>query len=182
MVYDQIETAETLTQVPPCPLCHQADQVQKMETAYDRGGVRFHRPSLPPNVKALLPLVGLAVLLDGGAHLFLLSQMGGRIGFEGWPLSLQVFEVVVLLVILIIGLALSIPAFGCLINTRQETIWRYSAGNRAITRLHNLYYCQQDHVAFDARQQVVRSPADMEHFIHILPPDSAHPAVEDRME
>lgn len=177
MTTDRVETAQTLTQVPSCPLCQLADQVQKVRTAYERGLVHFQRPPTPRRVKALWPWIIAAALVYGGANFYLFAQLGGEPGFGSWPIFWQVVEVVVIEVVLLIGLVLSVLAFGHLIHTQRETTWRYPAQDE---RWHNLYYCQRDRVIFDEQRQVVRSQADMERRVRILPPDSGHPTVEDR--
>jgi hypothetical protein len=180
MAAHSIENAQTLSQVPACPLCHRTDQVQKMQTAYERGWVQVQSPPLSRRAKKGWLWVLVAVLIYGGANFYLFAQLGGGPGFGSWPLPLQILEVVIIEGVLIIGLLFSILAFARLINTRQETVWRYPAHEEDHNRWQNLYHCRRDNVIFDAQRQEVLSQAETERRLRVLPPEPGHPTVEER--
>lgn len=180
MAARQAENIQTLSQVPPCPLCHQADQVQPLQTAYERGSLQFQPPPTPRRIKALLPWIIAAVVLYGGAQLFLFVQLGGNLGFGSWPLALQILEVGVIEVVLLIGLAASVLVFGHLINTRRESVWQYPGGDQNREGWRNFYHCRRDNAIFDGRNQTVLSPFEARRLVRVLPPEPGHPTVEDR--
>ena len=176
------ENTHTLSQVPACPLCHQNDQVQKLQTAYERGLVRMQAPPLSRREKRWWLWILVAALVYGGANLYLFAQLGGGPGFGSWPLPFQILEVVIIEVVLIIGLALSVLAFARLIHTRQETVWQYPARGEENERWQNLYHCRRDNIIFDAQRQAVLSQTEMAHYSRVLPPEPGHPTVEERNE
>lgn len=180
MAANRREDAQTLSQTPACPLCHRTDQVQRIQTAYERGQVRMQPPPLSRRMKWWWLWILVTALIYGGANFYLFAQLGGGPGFSAWPLLLQILEVVIIEVVLIIGLALSILAFARLINTRQETTWQYPSREQDKQRWQGLYHCRRDNVIFDAQRQEVLSQAEIARLLRILPPEPGHPTVENR--
>lgn len=174
------DNAQTLSQVPPCPLCHLEDQVQPAQTAYERGQVRMQAPSMPRKTKIAWIWIALAVLVYGGANFYLFAQLGGGPGFGSWPVVWQVLEIVVIEIVLVVGLALSLLAFGRLLRSQRETTWVYPTQDERAAHEDNLYYCRRDNVTFDEHQHIMHSPGKGEDNIQVLPPESGHPTVEER--
>lgn len=136
-------------------------------------------PTTSRGTKVMWLWVALAVLVYGGANMYLFAQLGGGPGFASWPLPVQILEVVLVEVILVIGLVFSVLAFARFINARQETTWRYSQDEDG-PRWQGLYHCQRDHVTFDAQNQRVLSAREMGHLLRVLPPEPGRPTVEER--
>ncbi|HVU67321.1 MAG TPA: hypothetical protein VHD63_09335 [Ktedonobacteraceae bacterium] len=179
MAANRVENARTLSQVPPCPVCQRTDQVQKMQTAWERGWVHTQVPPMSRRTQWWWLLVLLAVIVYGGANFYLFAQLGGGPGFGGWPLFWQIVEVVAIEVILVIGLIFSVLAFARLINSRRETSWQYPARGQEKKVWQNLYHCRRDNVVFDVQRQEILSQDELKRRLRVLPPESEHPTGED---
>lgn len=164
MARSPAESVEKLVELPPCPRCHQTDQVQNLEAAYTKGRVHLQLPFIPKKTTRTWVWITVAAffLICALLQFFLFVQTGGPAGFGGWPIGLQVLEIAIAVVLLITLCALSFFAFGRVINAERETTWQYPANSDVAQRLQAYYHCNRDHLVFDANQQQVLSDTELE--------------------
>ena len=146
---------EAPVQVPPCPVCHQTDQVRDVQTAFDLGIERLAPPPMPRSTARMMPWIVVGFLVYLSANFYLLVQLAGPAGFSAWPLPLQILEVAAILLSVLVALALSFIAFPRVMRRDQEVARRYSAWERAMNNWHQLYYCLRDNVVFDSDQRII---------------------------
>lgn len=173
MTQNHREDLDPLIQLPTCPVCHRADQVQTVQTAYQQGMLQLQPPPSTRRSVGIWAWViaGAVVIVCAAIQFFLFVQVGGPRGFQNWPIALQVAEVVVAATLLAILTSLSLLAFGRLVNTKKETVWRYPTDEGAGDTLRQFYHCGRDNVVFDANQKKVLSPAEL----HTLLQEAAQP-------
>ena len=68
------------TQLPLCPVCHKADKVKKLETAYNEGLERFAPPPMPGKTVSVVRYMVSSMILVG-LFIFLILVLVGSESF-----------------------------------------------------------------------------------------------------
>ena len=82
----------TETQKPQCPVCHKADKVKKLETAYNEGMERFAPPPMPAKKVSVMRYMAFSMILVGIFIFFIIVLVGS----ESFGQSLELFRTGVL--------------------------------------------------------------------------------------
>lgn len=137
--------------VPVCPVCHQSDQVKKLQAAYASGVERLAPPAMPSSTFSMMRLtvIGMALVAAGA---FTILVFSGVNGLGSWAIPLQIVDIVIILIAIVAALVLSIIAFQRIGRGDLETQKRYPAWDRAMENYRRLYYCARDNVVFDPQQ------------------------------
>ena len=78
------------SQLPLCPVCHKADKVKKLETAYNEGLERFAPPPMPGKTVSVLRYMVISMILVG-LFIFLILVL---VGSESFGQGFSLFELV----------------------------------------------------------------------------------------
>ena len=135
-------------QKPICPVCHKADKVKKLQTAYNEGIERFAPPPLPGKTVSMLRYMFFSMLIVGICIFLILIFVGS----ESFGLAISIPElllVVVSLICIVSALILSYIAFTKVVQGDREAQKHYPEWDRAMERWNNLRYCSRDDVVFD---------------------------------
>jgi hypothetical protein len=143
--------ASTENSVPPCPVCHQTDQVKKLQAAYALGVERLAPPTMPSSTFSMMKFIVISMALVAVGAFFILV-LSGTGGLGSWGIALQIVDVVITLVAIVTALVLSIIAFQGIGRVDLESQERYPAWDRAMENYRRLYYCARDNVVFDPQQ------------------------------
>ena len=131
-----------------CPVCHRADQVQKLQAAYEAGKSRFAPPPMPVKRVSMMRNMAIGMLVVGICIFFILILIGS--GSFGPDFSIaELVLVVVTLVGIILALVLSFLAFQRVVQGDLASQKEYPAWDHAMENWNRLYYCSRDNVAFD---------------------------------
>src|SRR5690349_6012804 len=116
--------ASTENPVPVCPVCHQSDQVKKLQAAYAAGVERLAPPAMPTGTfsMARFTLIGMALVAVGAFFILVFSGNGG---LGSWGIPVQVVYVVLTLVAIVSALVLSLIAFQRITRGDLESQKRY---------------------------------------------------------
>lgn len=128
-------------QLSPCPVCNRADQVKKMQTAYETGELHIAPPPMPESQAAMMKYVVTGMILVGIA-VFLILIMVSTTGLE-------VVQVVITLLIIVSALVLSFMAIRHIGKGDEEARRRYPIWDLAMVNWNRLLYCSRDKVVFD---------------------------------
>lgn len=128
-------------QLSPCPVCNRADQVKKMQTAYETGELHVAPPPMPESQAGMMKYVVTGMVLVGIA-VFLILIMVSTTGLE-------VVQVVITLLIIVAALVLSFMAIRHIGKGDEEARLRYPIWDLAMANWNRLLYCSRDKVVFD---------------------------------
>lgn len=157
--------ATTTEQQVLCPVCHQADQVMTVPKAYERGVTRLAPPTLPAAHVGMIGYVLIAAALVGvGAFLILI--LSGT-AFGGWPVAVQVTEVVLTILAIVVALVLSLIALLRVVQGDSKAQKYYPAYDEALAKWNSLYYCKRDDVVFDPQTNKIISNAALHDMLTI---------------
>ncbi len=141
---------------PPCPVCQQTDQVMRLPVAYEAGLTRFGPPAMPvarvPMIKYII--VGFALVTVGVFFILIWSGVGG---YGGWPIAVQIIQVVLTLAAIVVALVLSFIAFQRVVRGDLQSQKYLPAWDQAMENWRRLYYCKRDNVVFDPQTNKVLS-------------------------
>ncbi len=153
-----------------CPVCHQSDQVKKLQAAYAAGVERLAPPTMPSGTFSMMrfTVVGMALVAAGAFTILVFSGSGG---LGSWAISLQILDVAIILIAIVSALVLSFVAFQRITRGDLESQKNYPAWDRAMENYRRLYYCARDKVVFDAQQGKVLSDAALASLLSV---DTAH--------
>jgi hypothetical protein len=152
--------ASTEAQKPQCPVCHKADQVKKLETAYNEGMERFAPPPLPVKKVPIMRYMATSMILVGFFIFFTIVLVGS--GSFGQSFNyLELAFVIGTLTSIIIALGLSYYAFTIVVRGDQEASKLYPAWDRAIENWQRLRYCARDNIVFDPQSASAVSDAEL---------------------
>jgi hypothetical protein len=128
-------------QLSPCPVCNRADQVKKMQTAYDTGESHIAPPPMPEPKVTMMKYIIIGMLLVGiGAFLILI--MVSTTGLD-W------LQVGITLAFIVAALTLSALAIRHIGRGDEEARQRYPVWDLAMANWNRLLYCSRDKVIFD---------------------------------
>ena len=143
--------ASTENSVPVCPVCHQSDQVKKLQAAYAAGVERLAPPAMPAGTVSMarFTVIGMALVAIGAFTILVFSGSGG---LGSWAVPLQIVDVAIILIAIVAALVLSFVAFQRITRGDLESQKRYPAWDHAMENYRRLYYCMRDNVVFDPQQ------------------------------
>ena len=134
-------------QLSPCPICHRADQVKRMQTAYTAGEHRFAPPPLPESHAHMRQYIISGMFMVGaGAILALIIMASG---------SFSWLQMIITLLFIATALILSFLAIRHINQSDEETRLRYPIWDEAMANWKRLLYCARDKVVFDPQANKV---------------------------
>jgi hypothetical protein len=132
-------------QLSPCPVCNRADQVKKMQTAYEAGELHIAPPPMPESKAIMMKYIIIGMILVGvGAFLTLLVLSTSN---ESW------IQVGVTLAFIVSALILSFLAIRHIGKGDEEARRRYPIWDLAMANWNRLQYCSRDKVVFDPQSK-----------------------------
>jgi hypothetical protein len=149
--------ASSLSQKPSCPVCNRADQVKRLQAAYEAGVERFSPPSIPTSTVSMLRSMVAAILLVGIGVFFIFVFIGSG----GTGDATNLIQVIVTLVAIVVALILSLVAFLRVVRGDAESQQYLPAYDRALENYNRLYYCARDNVVFDPQTNKTLTDADL---------------------
>ena len=148
------------SQLPLCPVCHKADKVKKLETAYNEGLERFAPPPMPGKTVSVLRYMVISMILVGLFIFFILVLVGS----ESFGQGFSFVELVLVLgatASIIAALVLSYIAFTKVVRGDQDASKHYAEWDLAMERYKRLLYCSRDNVIFDPQTQRIVSEEEL---------------------
>jgi hypothetical protein len=150
----------TEAQKPQCPVCHKADQVKKLETAYNEGMERFAPPPLPTKKVPIMRFMAAGMILVGFFVFFTIVLVGSGIFGQSFNF-LELAFVIGTIVSILIALGLSYYAFTVVVRADQEASKLYPAWDHAMENWQHLRYCARDKIVFDPQSASTISDAEL---------------------
>lgn len=151
---------------PPCPVCHQIDQVKRLSAAYEAGIQRFAPPAMPvarvPMMRSIV--VGFVLVTFGVFFILIWSGVGG---YGGWPLPVQIIQVVLTLAGIVAALVLSLLAFLRVVRGDLQSQKYLPAWDQAMENWRRLYYCKRDDVVFDPQTNKTLTDAQVKSLLSV---------------
>jgi len=148
------------SQLPLCPVCHKADKVKKLETAYNEGLERFAPPPLPGKTVSVVRYMVSSMILVGLFIFFILVLVGSESFGQGFSF-VELALVVGATASIVAALVLSIVAFTKVGRGDQEASKHYAEWDLAMERYGRLRYCSRDNVVFDPQTQKIVSVEEL---------------------
>ena len=133
------------SQKPLCPVCHRADQVKKLQAAYEAGVEHLSPPSMPTGTISMLRYMIAAILLVGIGVFFIFVFIGSG----GTGDTTNLIQVILTLVAIVVALVLSLVAFLRVVRGDMDSQQYLPAYDKAMENYSRLYYCARDSVVFD---------------------------------
>ncbi len=128
-------------QLSPCPVCSRADQVKKLQTAYNTGELHIAPPAMPEPKASMMKYILIGMVLVGiGA--FLVLVMLSTTDFS-WA------QLAITLIFIVAALLLSAQAIRHIGRGDEEARRRYPVWDLAMANWNRLLYCSRDKVVFD---------------------------------
>jgi NADH:ubiquinone oxidoreductase subunit 3 (subunit A) len=132
-------------QLSPCPVCGRADQVKKMQTAYEAGELHIAPPPMPEARISMMKYVGVGMILVGiGAFLVLVILASGQFSW---------LQMIITLAFIVMALVLSFVAVHRIGQGDEEARRRYPVWDLAMANWNRLLYCARDKVVFDPQSK-----------------------------
>ncbi len=148
----------TESQKPVCPVCHQADQVQTLQEAYESGIERFAPPPMPvgraPMAMTMAIGVGVIALCSFLIIVLLIPT--------NLPWQAQVIQAVLTVLAIAAVLVFSFFAFRRAVQGDLQSQQLLPAWDRALANWGRLRYCKRDNVVFDPQQIPYKPLSDEE--------------------
>ncbi len=148
-----------------CPVCHQADQVQKASVAYENGVTRLQPPTMPMAHIGMMSYIIIAFGLVAMGAFFILVWSGTSLG--GWPIAVQVTVVALTILAIITALVISFLAFLRVVQGDMKTQKLLPAYDEAMEKWRRLYYCKRDDVVFDPQTNKIISEAELRSMLSV---------------
>lgn len=152
--------ASSQNRIPPtpCPVCQRTDQIMRLPAAYEAGLTRFGPPVMPVAKVSMMRsiIIGFALVTVGVFFIFIWSGVGG---YAGWPMAVQVIQIVLTLAAIVAALVLSLLAFLRVVRGDLQSQKYLPAWDQAMENWRRLYYCKRDNVVFDPQTNKVLSDA-----------------------
>jgi len=143
-------SANSNTQKPLCPVCHQADKVQTLQAAYNTGLERFAQPKMPEKTVSMVKYMFTSIVVVGICAFLIIVLIGSETGTFNDVYSIpELILVVVILLAIVSVLVTSYIAFTKVSQGDKEAEKYYAALDRAMENWNRLRYCGRDSVVFD---------------------------------
>lgn len=162
----------SLSQKPPCPVCNRADQVKKLQAAYEAGVEHLAPPAVPTGTVSMLKYMVAAILLVGIGVFFIFVLIGSESTGE----TANVVQVVITLAAIVVALVLSLMAFLRVVRGDNESQQYLPAYDRAMEHYSRLYYCARDKVVFDPQTNQTLTDTDLRSLLTIDKTPLEHPS------
>jgi len=101
-------------------------------------------------------IAGFVLITVGVFFILIWSGVGG---YGGWPIAVQIIQVVLTLVAIVAALVLSFVAFLRVVRGDIQSQKYLPAWDQAMENWRRLYYCKRDNVVFDPQTNKVLSDA-----------------------
>ncbi len=155
-------SANSNTQKPLCPVCHQADKVQTLQTAYNTGLEHFAQPKMPEKTVSMLKYMFSGIIVIGICAFLIIVFVGSETGPFSDAFSIpELILVVVILLAIVAVLILAYVAFTRVSQGDKEAEQYYASLDRAMEHWSRLRYCVRDNVAFDPQTNKTISEEDL---------------------
>ncbi|HJT57219.1 MAG TPA: hypothetical protein VJ761_12040 [Ktedonobacteraceae bacterium] len=164
--------ASSLSSKPPCPVCNKADQVKKLQAAYEAGVEQLAPPSVPTGTVSMLKYMVAAILLVGIGVFFIFVLIGSESTGE----AANLVQVIITLVAIVVALVLSLMAFLRVVRGDTESQQYLPAYDRAMENYGRLYYCTRDKVVFDPQTNKTLTDTDLRSLLTIDKTPMEHPS------
>jgi hypothetical protein len=132
-----------------CPVCHQADQVQTLQQAYESGMQRFARPVMPVGRVPMMKTMAAGVLITTIASFLIIVLLGPGPSLPDW---IRIIQVVITILAIVAVLVLSFMAFIRVTKGDIQSQHLLPAWDNALANWSRLRYCKRDNVVFDPQQ------------------------------
>jgi len=109
-------------------------------------------------------IVGFALVTVGVFFILIWSGVGG---YGGWPIAVQIIQVVLTLVAIVAALVLSFVAFQRVVRGDIQSQKYLPAWDQAMENWRRLYYCKRDNVVFDPQTNKVLSDAAVKSLLSV---------------
>ncbi len=150
--------ASAVNPKPSCPVCRQADQVKKLQTAYESGIQRFAPPTMPVKRVGMMRNISIGVVVVGICIFLILVLIGS--GSFGQDFSVpELILVGVSLIAIVTALVVSFLTFQRVVRGDLESQKDFPAWDRALENWNRLYFCARDNVVFDPQTNKTVSDA-----------------------
>ncbi|MFL5629139.1 MAG: hypothetical protein ACJ788_26460 [Ktedonobacteraceae bacterium] len=133
---------------PLCPVCHKADAVKKLQTAYDEGITRFAPPPMPTKTVSMLKYMMFSIGIIAICVFAIIVFVGSESFGQAFSIA-ELLLVLVTLICIVAALVLSYIAFTKVVQGDDEASKRYPEWDRAVENWERLRYCSRDDVVFD---------------------------------
>lgn len=157
--------ASSQVQKVTCPVCHQADEVQKASVAYQSGVTRLAPPKEPVAHVGMMLYIIVGFALVGFGAFFILVFSGTS--FSSWPAAVQVTDVAITILAIVAALVISFIAFQRVVQGDLKTQKFLPAYDAALEKWNRLYYCKRDNVVFDAQTNKTISDAELRSMLSV---------------
>ena len=164
--------ASSPSQKPLCPVCHRADQVKKLQAAYEAGVEHLSPPSMPTGTISMLRYMIAAILLVGIGVFFIFVFIGSG----GTGDTANLIQVILTLLAIVVALVLSLVAFLRVVRGDIDSQQYLPAYDRAMENYSRLYYCARDNVVFDPQTNDTVTDAALKSLLAIDRTAVDHPA------
>ncbi|HZU67788.1 MAG TPA: hypothetical protein VFA09_10975 [Ktedonobacteraceae bacterium] len=164
--------ASSISQKPLCPVCNRADQVKKLQTAYEAGVERLAPPALPVGSVSMLKYMIAAILLVGIGVFFIFVLVGSETTGEAANLA----QVIITMIAIVVALVLSLMAFLRVVKGDNESTLYLPAYDRAMAHYDRLYYCARDNVVFDPETNKTVTDSELRTLLTIDKTPMEHPS------
>jgi hypothetical protein len=145
--------------IAPCPMCHQADQVRTLQTAYEAGELRIAPPPMPESKASL------RIYLSGGGVLvgiaFFLSITILATSFFSWV------QMSLILACLVAAVILAFLGIRRISQGDEETRRRYPLWDQAMANWARLRFCAHDQMIFDPQSSNVLSDSAVKNLLDL---------------
>lgn len=152
------------SQKPPCPVCHQADQVMTLQAAYESGISRFAAPPMPVGRVPMMKYMIIGVAIVSLCSFFIIVLLGSpnlSVDFgNGFVIDFRLIQVVITVAAIVVALVLSLIAFIRAVQGDLESQQLLPSWDRAIENRSRLRYCKRDNIVFDPRQVPPKALSD----------------------
>jgi len=148
-------------QLSPCPVCNRADQVKKMQTAYEAGELRIAPPPMPESHSGMIGYVSVGMIVVGIAVILIFVMLATD--------TFSVLQWVLTMMCIVAALTLSFMAIRRIGKADEETRQRYPIWDQAMSHWTRLQFCSRDKVVFDPQSNktlndaAVKALIDMDH-------------------
>jgi hypothetical protein len=145
--------------VAPCPVCHRADQVRTMQTAYEAGEMLPAPPPMPAPQISLVRYLGVGMALVG-AGVFLIFVMLATGSFSWLQTTLTLLCIVIALLLSFLGIRHAN-------RIDEEARRRYPFWDQAMAHWTRLRFCVRDKIIFDPQSNQVLTNIEVKRLIDL---------------
>lgn len=131
-----------------CPVCHRADKVKTLQTAYNEGMQRFAPPPMPTNNVPMIKLLSFGMVIVGLCVFFIIVLIGSESFGQAFSTP-ELILVSITLICIVAALSITWIAFTRVQKGDNEVVKQYPLWDQALANWGRLRYCSRDDVIFD---------------------------------